>query len=465
MGLHYDGLIFEDYFNDSIISTEYLDINDYLNTKYKIEYVDNKSLFDQYKDVVQKQRSDIIEAFYNILYLSHYSNQEIHVNGILNKIKNFLARLNFKVIEQEHVGVEIYLNNKIGEGFYCKVFKVSEGILKKQLKKEYLSNEKICKRFKYEYDMMLKLKDCSKIVKVYEYNEKEKSYTMEECDECLYDYLNSYIDIELSKKVKIIEDILEAIDYAHKHNIIHRDLHLGNVIRHNDEFLVCDFGLGKDKDVIKSLITSATPKNSHWFLDPIGLQDFTQLDEYSDIYSIGRMIDYIMCNGFMSENHIFSYVVSKCTSRNKLDRYKSIEEIKEDINKYLKGNEETLKQEEIDRKIEKGLFDIDAQEYIIQLTRNNKLCNYIVNHQSDNIYKIIVHIDEENRMLISIELLDKFAASTGYGHWSNYSLFGQLAYNLYKNEKDSVIKKNYYEIIKECAKVRFDIKDLLDQLV
>ena len=132
--------------------------------------------------------------------------------------------------------------------------------------------------------MMNKLKNCSKIVKVFDYNASEKSYTMEECDECLYDYLKFQIDLELSKKVKIINDILEAMKYAHENNIIHRGLHLGNIMKHKDNFLIGDFGLGKDKEVIKSLITSATPKNNHWFLDPIGMQDFTLLDEYSDIY-------------------------------------------------------------------------------------------------------------------------------------------------------------------------------------
>lgn len=465
MGLHYYGLIFEDYFYDSVISVQYLDMNDYLCTEYELEYYDDKPLLEQYKSILQEKRCKVIEAFYNILYLSHYSYQEIDIHSILNKIKNFLLRLNFRVIEQENIGVNIYLNSKIGEGYYCEVFKVSEGIVKKQLKKEHLSNENICKRFKYEYEMMNKLKDCGKIVKVFDYNESEKSYTMEECDECLYDYLKPQIDLELSKKVQIIEDILEAMKYAHDYNIIHRDLHLGNIIRHNDDFLISDFGLGKEKDVIKSLITSATPKNSHLFLDPIGLQDFTLLDEYSDIYSIGKIIEYIMCNGFISTNHIFSFIVAKCTNRQKENRYRNIGEIQEDIKKYLKGEEEIIKQEETNFKIERGVFDVDVQEYVMQLAKLNKLCNYIVNQQSQKIYKIILKLNIEDRMEVAKELFDNYVSATGYNGWINYSLFGRLAYNLYKNEKDNSIKQIYYRILSDCAKIRYDIKDLYDQLV
>ena len=465
MGIHYEGLIFEDYFSNSIISVEYLDINDYLHTEYGLEYQDDKNLQEQYGKISQEKRHKVIEAFYNILYLSHFSYKGIDTSYILNKVKNYLIRLNFEVVEQEHIGVTINQNNKIGEGFYCDVFKVNSGIVKKQLKKEHLSNDNICKRFKYEYEMMIKLKDCSKIVKVYDYNDSEISYTMEECDENLYDYLKSKIDLELSEKVKIINDILEAMKYAHNQKVIHRDLHLGNIMRHNGDFLIGDFGLGKDEEVIKSLITSATPKNSHLFLDPIGLQDFRLLDKYSDIYSIGKIIEYIMCNGFVSTNHIFSYITAKCTNREKSDRYQNINEIQEDIEKYLKGEKEIIKQEEINRKIDNGVFDLETQEYVMKLVISNKLCNYIVNHGCHNIYKIILKLDTEKRMKVATEILDNYISATGYGGWSNYSLFGKLSYNLYISEKDSSIKQLYYKVLNDCAKIRYDIKDLYDQLV
>ena len=105
------------------------------------------------------------------------------------------------------------------------------------------------------------------------------------------------------------------------------------------------------------------------------------------------------------------------------------------------------------------------QEYLIKLVDTNKLCNYIVNQKCQNIYKIILKLDIEKRMKIAKEILDNYASATGYNGWSNYSLFGRLAYNLYINEKDNNIKLIYDQILKDCAEIRFDIKDLYDQLV
>ncbi len=68
-------------------------------------------------------------------------------------------------------------------------------------------------------------------------------------------------------------------------------------------------------------------------------------------------------------------------------------------------------------------------------------------------------------MKVAKEIMDNYVSATGYMGWNNYSLFGRLAYNLYINEKDISIKQIYNQILKDCAEIRFDIKDLYDQLV
>ena len=68
-------------------------------------------------------------------------------------------------------------------------------------------------------------------------------------------------------------------------------------------------------------------------------------------------------------------------------------------------------------------------------------------------------------MKIAKQIIDNYVSATGYMGWSNYSLFGRLAYNLYINEKDNSIKQIYKEILDDCGKIRYDIKELCDQLV
>ena len=68
---------------------------------------------------------------------------------------------------------------------------------------------------------------------------------------------------------------------------------MGNILIKEGHVVLSDFGLSKDTMINHSLKSTSTPKNSHYFIDPIGLHDFTALDKLSDIYSIGKIIDYI----------------------------------------------------------------------------------------------------------------------------------------------------------------------------
>ena len=120
---------------------------------------------------------------------------------------------------------------------------------------------------------------------------------------------------------------------------------------------------------------------------------------------------------------------------------------------------------EINKKIANGIFDLEVQEYIKRLVNSSKLCNYIVNQKNHNIYKIVLKLDIEKRMKIVKQIIDNYVSATGYMGWSNYSLFGRLAYNLYINEKDNSIKQIYKEVLDDCGKIRYDIKELCDQLV
>lgn len=58
-----------------------------------------------------------------------------------------------------------------------------------------------------------------------------------------------------------------------------------------------DFGFAKDSTHSRSRLSTSLPKPTNKFVAPERFNDFTELDELSDIYSIGKIIDYTMCNG------------------------------------------------------------------------------------------------------------------------------------------------------------------------
>jgi serine/threonine protein kinase len=90
--------------------------------------------------------------------------------------------------------------------------------------------------------------ECPYIIRLYGYTPNDKLLLMEACDTDLFDWnQKNYKRIDSNLFWTITEQLLEAIQYCHKHNIIHTDIKLENigVIEHKDgkiELKLLDFG-------------------------------------------------------------------------------------------------------------------------------------------------------------------------------------------------------------------------------
>lgn len=449
---NYSGLLLDEYFENSVLSIQYLDVGDYMQSTCGMGFDERNTLEGLYGKIEENKRLKCIEALYNVLFLTHYKNDNIEKN--IQKIKAFLLKQGVKIVETENVGVNLEYNNKIGDGAYADIFIMENGLLKKKIKEKYVLTDKITKRLNYEYDMMEKLSECLNVIKVYEYNKSENYIIMEKCDENLYQYLETNIDISDSQKLKIIKDLLSGMKFAHDIDIIHRDLHLGNILRKGNDFLICDFGLGKDENQIKSLISSSDPKNSHFFIDPIGLKNFKKLDKKSDIYSIGKIIDYIMSDGTESKDHIFSYIVTKCTARTKEERYNKVDDIIENLDRQINDIENSESITLIVDMIKHGICNDKVKEYIYKCKQNNILCNLIVTNRLNNIGSILINYDISQLSEILKSISQNFVEATGYMGFANYDIFADIMNYLIKNIKDYNLKKICIEILEICAGYR-----------
>jgi serine/threonine protein kinase len=462
-GWNYYGLILDWYFENSVLCIDYLDIEDYFQDNGNFTFVDNKNLEEQYANIPSNRRLQVLKNILNILKLSTCNKEES--NHIIEILTNMLKkRFNIKVINPPTGPIEIFNDDILDSGSYCNIIRVRDGILRKELKAIYKTDEKLIKRMKYEYENMQKLSDCPYILNVYDFDEKNNSYLMEQGDKNLYKHLIEEIDISFEDKLKIIMDLLKGMEFAHEHSIIHRDLHLGNILKVGDDFIICDFGLSKDLSIERSLKTSFSEKNNNVFVDPLAINDFRKLDKKSDIYSIGKIIDYIFTYNSVNPNHIFRTVVERCICRDKAMRYDSVTKIINEINSILKSQGKEEERQNIINKIINNQYDSFVHNFIIDLINNDTLSKFIVSHKLSEFGVLTLKFESVYQEKILRSILSDYAEATGYGGWVNYDIFSQIAYHLCANTKEAEIKKIAKSILEECASIRYGAKDLLDRL-
>jgi serine/threonine protein kinase len=101
----------------------------------------------------------------------------------------------------------------------------------------------------------------------------------------LKDMLDEPLDLKLV--VGIIDQVADALDYAHEQGIIHRDVNPSNVLMERGKWaLLTDFGLAKMTEASVQLAGSGFGVSTPAYMSPEQGQG-KKVDARSDVYSLG----------------------------------------------------------------------------------------------------------------------------------------------------------------------------------
>ena len=158
------------------------------------------------------------------------------------------------------------------------------------------------------------------------YNKDNGSYMQEVAIDSLDNYIESNKDLSDNERLKTAIEIVSSIKHIHSFGIIHRDLHPGNVFLFNNEDIkrwkISDFGLSYD--TINKLSCVDKHNGRYGDQDYISPEQKKHLDNAtfkSDIYSIGRLINFIFTKKPNNYKHKLGLITTKCCSNNPVERY------------------------------------------------------------------------------------------------------------------------------------------------
>lgn len=117
--------------------------------------------------------------------------------------------------------------------------------------------------------------------------------------ESLFQCLNREQRLSLDHAIRISEDIAQALGYAHSRGILHRDVKPENILLAEGRALIADFGLARAigaADRRKLTSTGVVVGTAH-YMSPEQLLERPDLDQRSDIYSLGCIVFEMLTGG------------------------------------------------------------------------------------------------------------------------------------------------------------------------
>ncbi|HEX3015035.1 MAG TPA: Stk1 family PASTA domain-containing Ser/Thr kinase [Desulfobacteria bacterium] len=263
--------------------------------------------------------------------------------------------------------------DKLGTGGMAIVYMAQDTLLNrivtiKVLRDQFASDEDFLKRFRREAQAVASLSHPN-IVSVYDVGkDEEQEYIVMEYVQGrnLKEYIKENAPLPMEKAIDIAQQICGALDHAHKHQIIHRDIKPHNILLTPEGVAkVTDFGIARAVSAATVTHTGTIVGSVHYFSPEQARGEIT--GGQSDIYSLGIIL-YEMVTGqvpFDGESPIaialkhmnekaqlpsainpkvpknLEQVIERAIAKYPEERYPTALRFKEDLTRVLQGLETT----------------------------------------------------------------------------------------------------------------------------
>ena len=432
-----------------------------------------------YDNLVELLNGGRFDSFLNIVLSREYIMKDCGLSQVEAAEKAHLIFEELNRIVQKDLFLLTYSNGKyhlcaenqdlifIGSGGFANVYKQkSTGHILKKLKDDFLSERGIRSRFKREYNITKSLQDAYGIIKVFTFDESSCSYTMEEAERTLEDYVTK-LDLSDDIRINCIRQILYIMTEVHKRDIIHRDLSPNNIFIISGMVKIGDFGLGKDLNIFTSHQTIHTNAvGQYYYCAPEQFMLLKDGDKRSDVYSLGRIMNFIMTENPTDSHHMFRSVTEKATNSDASYRYADAEQLSVYFEKSVKFHQQEKTEETALKKIKEKTFDEDVESYIYEQS-GEKICELLLEEKAgffDALF-LFMEKDESHAQHIIQSIDGKYKEVCGRSFVA-YDPFAQFAYWVLRGNYSFVVNEIAAQILRYVAKTvnRFTAMRLLSDI-
>lgn len=350
------------------------------------------------------------------------------------------------------------INEKIGDqGGFGAVYKcTSENGVEYAIKFLEDTSAASVDRFKKEIRLTKRLSHPN-IIKIVSYNadESKKWYIMPIYKSSLSAVIPSLYG-QYARQYNIITEILNGVIYLHSEGVLHRDLKPQNILYNSDsDIVINDFGLGRQIDSDSTRLTRlGAAFGTMRYTAPEQMLDASSVDEKSDIFSLGKIIEDIVTNLLTNPvpTEDLEYIITKSTQSNPSRRFGSVIELKSAIDSVYQSLLGIIEHNVIDELLTKLKLGTANNTEINELTmkllaiKGDDKLEVFFQTIPDPLYQ---EFEKTNRELAEnlINHLQQYYTGQAWG-FSYTDTIGSNCERLYKLSGSAVIKANLlYTII------------------
>ena len=269
-------------------------------------------------------------------------------------------------------------------------------------------------------------------------------------------------------KINCIRQILYVMKEVHERDIIHRDISANNIFIISGVVKIADFGLGKDLKVFTSHQTIHTNAiGQFYYCAPEQFMMLKDADKRSDVYSLGRVINFVMTENPTNSHHMFRSVAEKASNSDAAYRYANAGQLLNYFEKAVKYNSQAENKQRIENKIKNEIFDDEVENYLYNLPSDN-IARMLQNTKTgfSNALLKFMDVDNQHAQYI-IQSVDKSYQSICGRSFEAYDVYASYAYEVLQGNYEFVVKEIASNILRYVAWDinRFSAQDKVKNLI
>ena len=187
------------------------------------------------------------------------------------------------------------LDSELGSGAFARVYLAHQVSLDRKVALKVMNpqlavDKDLCERFISEARLVARLRHPS-IVSIYDTGKYEDNYYIS-MEYLPGNTLEQYLKNQTfpANPIDIVSQIASALDYAHNHGIVHRDVKPANVLFDmNRRAVLSDFGIAKNLDADVTMTAIGSTMGTPSYMSPEQIRGGS-VDGRSDLYSLGVML-------------------------------------------------------------------------------------------------------------------------------------------------------------------------------